>query len=90
MPGFYDLGASDIKKNPFSFSKWKGKVVLLVNVASQCGFTRQYTGLEALYKKYKDEGLVVAGFPCNQFGAQEPGTEEGKFHIFFQRLSIDD
>ncbi|RIA97310.1 thioredoxin-like protein [Glomus cerebriforme] len=76
MTTFYNLEASDVKKNPFDFSDWKGKVVLLVNVASECGFTKQYTGLESLYNKYKDQGLVVAGFPCNQFGAQEPGTEE--------------
>ncbi|GBC07507.1 hypothetical protein RclHR1_00750041 [Rhizophagus clarus] len=73
---FYDLEALDIKKNSFNFSDWKGKVVLIVNVASQCGYTPQYTGLESLYNKYKDQGLIVAGLPCNQFGAQEPGTEE--------------
>ncbi|CAI2170038.1 19861_t:CDS:2 [Funneliformis geosporum] len=75
MTGFYDLQSSDINKKPFSFAEWKGKVVLLVNVASKCGFTPQYSGLESLYNKYKDEGLVIAGFPCNQFGSQEPGTE---------------
>ena len=53
-----------------------GKVVLAVNVASKCGLTPQYTGLEALYSEHKDKGLVVVGFPCNQFGAQEPGSEE--------------
>ncbi|CAB4446092.1 unnamed protein product [Rhizophagus irregularis] len=73
---FYNLETPDIKKNPFNFSSWKGKVVLLVNVASKCGYTPQYSGLESLYNKYKDQGLVVAGLPCNQFGAQEPGTEE--------------
>ncbi|CAG8436429.1 1614_t:CDS:2 [Funneliformis caledonium] len=76
MTGFYDLEASDFKKAPFSFAEWRGKVVLLVNVASKCGFTPQYSGLESLYNKYKGEGLVIAGFPCNQFGSQEPGTEE--------------
>ncbi|CAB4488788.1 unnamed protein product [Rhizophagus irregularis] len=73
---FYNLETPDIKKNPFNFSAWKGNVVLLVNVASKCGYTPQYSGLESLYNKYKDQGLVVAGLPCNQFGAQEPGTEE--------------
>jgi glutathione peroxidase len=56
-------------------SEFRGKVLLIVNVASRCGFTPQYAGLEALYRKYRDRGFAVLGFPCNQFGAQEPGTE---------------
>lgn len=85
---FYNLETPDIKKNPFNFSAWKGKVVLLVNVASKCGYTPQYSGLESLYNKYKDQGLVVAGLPCNQFGAQEPGTEEGKFLLVLKRILL--
>ncbi|CCF55452.1 hypothetical protein KAFR_0A00140 [Kazachstania africana CBS 2517] len=76
MTEFYDLAPLDSKCNPFPFQQFKGKVVLIVNVASRCGFTPQYAELEALYKKYNDKGLVVLGFPCNQFGGQEPGSAE--------------
>lgn len=72
----FDITVKDIKGKDVSLDAYRGKVVLIVNVASRCGFTKQYTGLEALYAKYKDQGLVVLGFPCNQFGGQEPGTEE--------------
>ncbi|MET0292579.1 MAG: glutathione peroxidase [Steroidobacteraceae bacterium] len=58
-----------------SLQRYDGQVLLIVNVASRCGFTSQYTGLEALYEKYRDRGFAVLGFPCNQFGSQEPGTE---------------
>lgn len=73
---FYDLKPLDKTGEPFDFSTLKGKVVLIVNVASKCGFTPQYAGLEKLYKKYHDQGLEILGFPCNQFGHQEPGTQE--------------
>src|ERR1700729_248152 len=71
----YDFTAETLDGQPAPLSQWQGKVVLIVNTASKCGFTPQYEGLEALYRQYKDKGLVVLGFPCNQFGAQEPGTE---------------
>jgi len=75
MATFYDLKAA-APRGEYSFDQLKGKVVLVVNVASNCGFTPQYTGLEGLYKKYKDRDFVILGFPCNQFGGQEPGSDE--------------
>jgi len=72
----YDFTAKDIDGNDVSLSKYEGKVILIVNVASECGFTKQYSGLQNLYDTYKDKGFVVLGFPCNQFGGQEPGSEE--------------
>jgi glutathione peroxidase len=67
---------NSIDGQPAPLAQYKGKVVIIVNVASQCGYTPQYTGLEALYEKYKDKGLVILGFPANNFGQQEPGTNE--------------
>ena len=72
----YDFTVLDTKKNEVKLDKYKGKVLLVVNTATGCGFTPQYEALENLYKKYKDQGLVVLDFPCNQFGQQAPGTEE--------------
>jgi glutathione peroxidase len=71
----YDIPLKDIDGNNTSLKPYQGKVLLIVNVASKCGFTPQYTALEAVYKKYQDQGLVVLGFPCNQFAHQEPGTD---------------
>lgn len=71
----YDFTVKDIQGNDLSLEKFKGKVMLIVNTASNCGFTKQYDGLQKLYEKYKDQGFIVLGFPCNQFGKQEPGDE---------------
>ena len=71
----YDFTARDIQGKDTKLDAYKGQWLVVVNVASKCGLTPQYTGLEALYKKYKDKGLTVLGFPCNQFAGQEPGTE---------------
>ncbi|EDY83984.1 glutathione peroxidase subfamily, putative [Verrucomicrobiia bacterium DG1235] len=71
----YDIPLVDINGHDTSLAEHKGKVLLIVNVASKCGYTKQYDGLEKLYDQYKDKGVVVLGFPCNQFGGQEPGTE---------------
>jgi len=75
MTSVYDFSAKSIDGENESLGKYKGKTMLIVNVASKCGFTPQYTGLEALYEKFKDKGVVVLGFPCDQFGHQEPGDE---------------
>lgn len=72
---FYDFKAKDIDGEMVSMEEFKGQVVLVVNTASKCGFTPQFAELEELYKKYKDEGLVILGFPCNQFANQDPGTD---------------
>jgi len=72
----YDFSATRLDGTPESLKAYDGQVVLIVNTASQCGFTPQYAGLEALYEKLHDAGLTVLGFPCNQFGAQEPGAED--------------
>jgi glutathione peroxidase len=70
------IAIKDIDHKETSIGAYQGKVLLIVNVASKCGFTPRYTALEAVYEKYKDKGFVVLGFPCNQFGAQEPGTND--------------
>jgi glutathione peroxidase len=84
----------DIDGQDVDLARYKGKVVLMVNVASKCGYTKQYAGLESLYEKYKDKGLVVIGFPANNFKGQEPGTDEqikefctSKYNVTFPMMS---
>lgn len=90
----HDFTMDAINGTPTPLASFKGKVMLVVNVASQCGYTYQYEGLQALYMKYKDQGLVVAGFPANNFGAQEPGSNaeigafcKSKFGVTFPMFS---
>ena len=75
MTSIHDFTVTDIDGKPRSLGEWRGKTLLVVNVASQCGFTPQYEGLEALWREQRELGLVVLGFPCDQFGHQEPGSE---------------
>lgn len=76
MTSIYDFNAKDLNGNDVDFSQFKDKVLLIVNTASKCGFTPQFEGLEKLHQQYKDQGLVVIGFPCNQFGNQDPGNND--------------
>ena len=76
MASIYDFTVNDIHGKPVKLDRYRGKALLVVNTASKCGFTPQYKGLEALYEKFHAKGLEILGFPCNQFGAQEPGSEE--------------
>jgi glutathione peroxidase len=74
--GVYDFTARTLAGEAAPLAGWRGQVLLIVNVASKCGFTPQYAGLEALYRSYKDRGFAILGFPCNQFGGQEPGSAD--------------
>ncbi|WP_370663093.1 glutathione peroxidase [Massilia antarctica] len=75
MTGALDFKAADLSGTPVDLAMYKGQVVLVVNTASECGFTKQYKGLEVVYQQFHDKGVAVLGFPCNQFGGQEPGSE---------------
>lgn len=88
MTAIYDFSARDIDGAERSLSEYKDRVLLVVNVASQCGFTPQYAGLEALYRAHRDAGLTVLGFPCDQFGHQEPGNEEEIQHFCTTRFDV--
>ena len=90
----YDIPVTDIDGSPHTLAEYRGKVLLIVNVASACACTPQYGGLEELYREYRDRGFVVLGFPCNQFGWQEPGTDADvkqfcslKYRVTFQMFS---
>ena len=92
--GIYDFTVKDAKGNDVSLKEYEGKVLLIVNTATGCGFTPQYAGLQELYKKYQAEGLEILDFPCNQFGNQAPGTEEeivtfctGRFGVTFKQFA---
>ena len=76
MHPFHQLKTTSLQGQPIDFKEFEGKVVLIVNTASECGFTYQYKSLQALHEKYASQGLVIIGFPCNQFGQQEPGDAE--------------
>jgi glutathione peroxidase len=84
----YDFSAQRLNGDSQNLDAYRGKVLLVVNTASECGFTTQYAGLEALYRTYKDRGLVVLGFPCNQFGGQEPGDEEAIGQFCLKKFDV--
>ena len=99
-PGIYGFTVKSIDGKPVKLDKYRGKVLVFVNVASRCGLTPQYAGLEKLYREYKDKGVVVLGFPANDFGGQEPGSDEeiktfcsSKYDVsfpMFSKISVKD
>jgi glutathione peroxidase len=89
MSELYKFSAKDIDGNDFSFEELKGKVVLIVNTASKCGFTPQYEGLQKLYEKYKDKGLMILGFPTNDFLFQEPGSNSDIKNFCMLNFGVD-
>ena len=89
MANIYDIPVQHITGQPASLAEYRGKVLLIVNVASQCGLTPQYEALEKVYSRFKDRGLVVCGFPANDFGAQEPGTNQEIYKFCTGTYSVD-
>lgn len=89
MSSAHDFSAPSISGQDTSLAEFKGKTLLVVNVASACGLTPQYEGLQALHAQYAERGLAVLGFPCNQFGAQEPGSEEEIQHFCSSRFGVE-
>jgi glutathione peroxidase len=88
VTNLYDVPVKTIDGETITLDRYRGRTLLIVNVASECGFTPQYEALEALYRKYKDKGFVVLGFPCNQFGRQEPGDERQIRRFCDERYSV--
>lgn len=89
MTSFYDITIDGLNGKNLQLSDFKNKVVLVVNVASECGLTPQYSALQDLYNRYKEKGLVVLGVPCNQFGQQEPGSDQEIAHFCSTKFSVD-
>ena len=89
MSGLYNIKVKDMKNNEVSLSDYKGKVLLIVNTATKCGYTPQYDGLQNLYEKYRAQGFEILDFPCDQFGHQAPGTSEEIFSFCVKQYHID-
>jgi glutathione peroxidase len=89
MSSLHDFHAESIEGHPVSLSDWRGRVLLIVNTASACGFTPQFAGLQALHRRFAERGLVVVGFPCNQFGGQDPGSHDTIAAFCQSRYGVD-
>ncbi|MFK8019823.1 MAG: glutathione peroxidase [Pseudomonadales bacterium] len=89
MANVHDFDVNTMKGDAKSLADYKGKTLLIVNTASKCGFTPQFKGLQALYEKFQDQGLVILGFPCNQFGSQDPGSNEEILDFCTSRFDVE-